>query len=51
MAYSSLAARTQARLVALNSAGQVAFDYAYPSEVCNTVFIAEPLRLEGLRLR
>ena len=51
VAYSSLAARTQARLVALNSAGQVAFDYAYPSEVCNTVFIAEPLRLEGLRLR
>ena len=51
VAYSSLAARTQARLVALDSAGQVAFDYAYPSQVCNTVFIAEPLRLEGLRLR
>lgn len=51
VAYSSLAARTQARLVALNSAGQVAFDYAYPSEVCNTVFIAQPFRLDGLRLR
>lgn len=51
LAYSSLAARTQARLVALDSAGQVAFDYAYPSEVCNTVFIAEPFRLEALRLR
>jgi len=51
VAYSSLAARTQARLVALDSAGQVAFDYAYPSEVCNTVFIAEPFRLDGLRLR
>ncbi|WP_170976661.1 aryl-sulfate sulfotransferase [Massilia sp. HP4] len=51
VAYSSLAARTKARLVALDGAGQVAFDYAYPSEVCNTVFIAQPFRLDGLRLR
>jgi len=51
VAYSALAARTGARLVALDSAGQVAFDYAYPSEACNTVFIAEPFRLDALRLR
>lgn len=51
MAYSSLAERTQARLVALDSAGRIAFDYVYPSEVCNTVFIAEPFHLDRLRLR
>ena len=51
VAYSSLAARTQARLVAVANGGQVAFDYAYPSEVCDTVFIAEPFKLDGLRLR
>jgi len=51
IAYSSLEQRTQARLVAVDSAGRVAFDYIYPSAVCNTVFIAQPFRFEELRLR
>ena len=44
-------AYTLARLIAVDSAGQVAFDYAYQTTACNTVFIAQPLRLEDLRLR
>ncbi|MGF6274610.1 arylsulfate sulfotransferase [Massilia sp. UYP11] len=51
VAYSSLADRTQARLVAVDGAGQIAFDYAYPSTACGAAFIAQPLRLEELRLR
>ncbi len=51
VAYASLLANTLARLVAVDSAGQVAFDYAYPTTACTTVFIAQPLRLEDLRLR
>lgn len=51
MAYAALEANTLARLIAVDSAGQVAFDYAYPTTACNTVFIAQPLRLEDLRLR
>ena len=51
VAYSSLEQRTQARLVAVDGAGQIAFDYVYPSAACTTVFIAQPFRLEDLRLR
>ena len=51
VAYSVLAERTQARLIALNSAGAVAFDFAYPSTVCDTVFLARPFALNALTLR
>lgn len=51
VAYSVLAERTQARLIAVDAAGAVAFDFAYPSTVCDTVFIAQPFGLNGLKLR
>lgn len=51
VAYSSAAARTSARLLGLDSQGKVAFDFAYPAAVCDTVFIAEPLAWSELRLR
>lgn len=46
--YAAAAGRTQARIVGLNSAFDVAFDYAYPSLSCSTVFIAEPIAFTGL---
>lgn len=51
VAYSALGGRAQARLVGVDSAGQVAFDFAYPSTICSTVFIAQPIALDGLTLR
>lgn len=51
VAYSALMERTQARLVALDSLGAVAFNFAYPSTVCETVFLAQPFGLNGLTLR
>lgn len=49
--YSALANRTQARLIGVNSAGQIAFDFGYPSMVCNTAFLAQPFALDALTLR
>jgi hypothetical protein len=46
--YAAAAARTRARIVGINSAFDVAFDYAYPSQSCSTVFIAEPIAFTGL---
>ena len=51
IAYSTVAARTSARLLGVDSQGKVAFDFAYPSAVCDTVFIAEPLAWNDLKLR
>lgn len=51
VAYSALIERTQARLIAVDGAGAVAFDFAYPTTVCDTVFLAQPFGLNGLKLR
>ncbi|GAB3378766.1 aryl-sulfate sulfotransferase [Massilia agri] len=51
VAYSVLNARTKARLLGLDSQGKVAFDFAYPTEACSTVFIAQPLGWTDLKLR
>lgn len=51
VAYSVLNARTSARLLGVDSAGKVAFDFSYPATACDTVFIAEPIGWADLRLR
>jgi len=51
VAYSALAGRTQARLIALDAGGAIAFDFAYPGPLCDTVFLAQPFGLNGLTLR
>jgi len=51
VAYSVLNARTGARLLGVDSRGKVAFDFAYPTEACDTVFIAQPLGWSDLTLR
>jgi len=51
VAYSALNARTSARLLGVDSAGKVAFDFTYPAMACDTVFIAQPLGWADLKLR
>jgi hypothetical protein len=51
IAYSVLYSRTTARLLGVDTQGKVAFDFAYPTSVCDTVFIAQPLAWSDLRLR
>ncbi|SFB82558.1 Arylsulfotransferase (ASST) [Massilia yuzhufengensis] len=51
VAYSVALSRTEARLLGVDSNGKVAFDFAYPTTVCDTVFIAQPLGWNDLRLR
>jgi hypothetical protein len=51
IAYSVLNQRTSARLLAVDSNGRVAFDFAYPTDVCDTVFVAQPLGWSDLKLR
>jgi hypothetical protein len=51
VAYSALNARTSARLVGVDSQGKPAFDFAYPAQACDTVFIAQPLGWTDLQLR
>ena len=49
--YSVTYQRTSARLLAVDENGQVAFDFAYPTYVCDTAFMAEPLAWTDLKLR
>lgn len=51
IAYSVAFARTTAILKGVDAAGNVAFDFAYPTSVCATVFIAQPIGFEALELR
>jgi len=51
VAYSAAAARNRGRLLGVNSGGQVAFDYEYPSVNCALVFIAQPFAFSNLVLR
>lgn len=51
LAYSAAAGRVRSRLMGIDSAGQVAFDYEYPTVNCTTVFIAEPIAFTDLVLK
>jgi hypothetical protein len=49
--YSVAAARTRTQLVALDSAGKVAFDYAYPANGCAVAFNGEAFDFSDLTLK
>lgn len=49
--YSVAAAQTRTQLVALDSAGKVAFDYAYPANVCAVAFNSKSVDFSNLTLK
>lgn len=49
--YSVVNQRTGARLLGVDEQGKVTFDFAYPTYVCDTAFMAEPLAWNDLKLR
>ena len=49
--YSVAAARTRTQLVALDSAGKVAFDYAYPGNDCAVAFNSKAVDFSDLTLK
>ena len=51
VAYAAAAGRTRGRLLSVNSAGQLAFDYEYPSVNCSTIFIVQPIAFTNLVLK
>lgn len=51
VAYSSVELRARARLLALDPAGVVAFDYEYPSAACSTIFLAKPFPFAALTFK
>lgn len=51
VAYATLADGLEARLVAMDEAGQIAFEYGYPGNECRTAFMVQPLRMDELTLR
>jgi arylsulfate sulfotransferase len=51
VAYSVADGRTHARLVGVDAAGAVAFDFEYPTTLCLTVFIAQPVDFAALILK
>lgn len=50
VAYSVADGRTRARLVAVDVAQSVAFDFEYPTTLCNTAFIAQPIDFSALKI-
>lgn len=48
--YASVDARTHARLIGLDTDGNVAFDYQYPTGPCETMFVATPIGFDALVL-
>jgi arylsulfate sulfotransferase len=48
--YSVTEMGTRTRLVALDSAGKVAFDYEYPANLCNVAFSSKTVDFSALRL-
>lgn len=46
--YSVTEARTHARLLGLDQAGNVAFDFDYPTTTCDTAFLAKPFPFDAL---
>jgi outer membrane protein assembly factor BamB len=51
VAYAMAAKGTRAKLTAIDTAGNVAFEYEYPTSFCDTIFRAAPVPFEALRLR
>jgi outer membrane protein assembly factor BamB len=51
VAYSVADGSTHARLTGVDAAGTVAFDFEYPTTLCATVFIAQPVDLAALLLK
>jgi len=51
VAYSVADNRTNARLMGVDTAGKVAFDFEYPTNVCATAFIASPINFAALTLK
>ena len=49
--YAAAAGRTRSKLRAVNSSGQIAFDYEYPTFNCTTLFIAQPIGFTGMVLK
>jgi hypothetical protein len=49
--YASVDKRQTAVLTALDAAGKVAFEYAYPSYLCGAAFKAQPIAFESLLLK
>lgn len=49
--YSVAAAQTRTQLLALDSAGKVAFDYAYPASVCAVAFNGKSIDFSDLTLK
>lgn len=48
--YATAYGRTRSKLVGLDANGKVAFDYEYPSEICNTIWIAVAIDFGALAL-
>lgn len=51
LAYSAAAARTKATLAGVDAAGAVAFEFDYPTSMCGTAFIAQPIAFDALQLK
>ena len=49
--YSAAEMRTRARILALDEAGQIAFDYEYPGNSCGPAFVARPVPFAGLAFK
>jgi arylsulfate sulfotransferase len=51
VAYAVADGRTHARLTGVDAAGMVAFDFDYPTTLCDTVFVAQPIDFAALLLK
>jgi hypothetical protein len=51
LAYAAADGRTKATLAGVNAAGTVAFEFDYPTGMCGTVFIAQPIAFDALQLK
>jgi arylsulfate sulfotransferase len=51
VAYSVADGRTHARLTGVDAAGTVAFEFEYPTTLCATVFIAEPVNFPSIAIK
>jgi arylsulfate sulfotransferase len=51
VAYAVADQRTRARILAIDSGGAVAFDFEYPTFICNAVFMAVPIDFAALSLK
>lgn len=50
LAYAAADGRTKATLTGVSAAGTIAFEFDYPTSMCGTVFIAQPIAFEALQL-